>query len=283
MKTQNKLEKKVAVLITVHNRYLSTVEAIESVFAFVDEIFVVDDGSTDGTADRLVKKWPSINVIPGDGNLFWTRGMDLAWRAAFNKGSYQHYVWLNNDVVPNIGAIKNLITWSEELGNEAVISGIISDDENCIIYGGYDDQKRLIKPNGKFQDISYLNGNLVLVPKRVFEKLGSFDTYLHHDLGDVDYGFRAKKNGFRVVCSKFPLGVGLCNSNSRLRIRDSNIVQRFRHLNSPLGSPLHIAFYFHKKHFGLLKALLAVTYILVLNILGDFLVKLFFGEEYLAR
>lgn len=102
--------------------------------------------------------------------------------------------------------------------DNAVISGIIeTKDRTRTLYGGYDSKKKLLKPNGIPQEISYMNGNIVLVPKRVFESIGSLDSLFHHDLGDVYYGKRVVRNGFKCVTTRIAIGSGEPNDICRVR------------------------------------------------------------------
>ncbi len=52
---------------------------------------VIDDGSTDGTADAIRRKHPEIHIISGDGNLWWTGAIVLGMRFAIQAGA-QHLV-----------------------------------------------------------------------------------------------------------------------------------------------------------------------------------------------
>ena len=58
-----------AVLITCHNRKNKTIKCLRNLFKqknFLDfkvEIFLVDDNSTDGTADTIKKNFTNINLI----------------------------------------------------------------------------------------------------------------------------------------------------------------------------------------------------------------------------
>lgn len=77
-------EKKTVVLITSYNCREKTLACLSSLFAALPngEVFLVDDASTDGIADAVNEKFPQVNIIHGSGNLFWNRGMHLAWQNA---------------------------------------------------------------------------------------------------------------------------------------------------------------------------------------------------------
>lgn len=112
----------------------------------------------------------------------------------FKKKDYDFYIWLNDDVVLYEDSLEELYRCSRAQDHRAVISGIIEcKNSRKILYGGSDEYKRLIKPNGNMQNITFMNGNVVLVPKVVFNNIGNLDPVFHHDLGDVDFGLRAKK------------------------------------------------------------------------------------------
>jgi GT2 family glycosyltransferase len=74
----------IAVLLTCHNRRDKTITCLDSLYNcllpsdFQLDVFLVDDGSSDGTSKAVSEKFPSVNVIQGNGNLFWNQGMRLA-------------------------------------------------------------------------------------------------------------------------------------------------------------------------------------------------------------
>ncbi len=51
-------------------------------------VYLVDDGSSDGTGDAVRQAYPSVSVIRGDGTLFWNRGMRKAWEDALKKNAF---------------------------------------------------------------------------------------------------------------------------------------------------------------------------------------------------
>lgn len=247
---------------------------LKRLFEFCSDIdvYLVDDASLDGTSDAVIQKYPQVSVIHGDGNLFWCRGMNLAWKYANNKKNYDYYVWLNDDLVLYDNSFKELLECSYLNDNRAIISGIVQGaTSKKAIYGGYNKQKKVIEPTGEMQDICHLNGNFVIVPKYVFEKIGFFDPVYHHDIGDVDYGLVAIENGIKVLTTRSFIGLSEDSLKTSMRIRKSktNVISRFRKLYSPLGCPPYISYHFRKKHYGYMDAVIYYIYLHFINILPD--------------
>jgi len=276
--------KKVAALLTSFNRKEITIRCLNRLFSLKHDIdvYLVDDKSTDGTDEVIRRTYPDVSLISGTGNLFWNRGMCLAWQHAAEK-EYDFYLWLNDDVLLYDDSLTELFQCSLMKADRAIISGLIEDAiSNEILYGGTDASGKLIKPNGTMQEIYNLNGNVVLVPKYVFEAIGGLDPIFHHDLGDVDYGLRAKKNEIEVLATRVTIGSGLKNKICRVRAWNTDIGTRFRKLYSPLGSPPGINFRFRQRHYGLGNAITYFVFIHLLNLSPDALVKKIFGDKYIA-
>ena len=75
------IEANIAVLLTVHDRKNKTLRCLENLYKQVLpnylrlDIYLTDDGCTDGTPEAIKRQFPKVHIIKGDGNLFWNRGM----------------------------------------------------------------------------------------------------------------------------------------------------------------------------------------------------------------
>ena len=266
----------IAVLLTCHNRKETTRTCLKRLFEIRSDIdvYCVDDNSTDGTAQMITVEFPQVTLIEGDGNLFWSRGMRLAWVTAREKKEYDFYFWLNDDLELYANAFDELLACSHSEKDKAVITGLVEEKTSHeAIYGGSDAAKRLIAANGKLNEVTFLNGNFVIVPRYVFDKIGFLDKHFHHDLGDVDYGLTAKEHGMHVYTSRCYIGstdVALRSKHMRIRMSNVDIVKRFKRLYSPLGSNPFITFYFKRKHQGIFAAFAYFLYLHFINLLPDF-------------
>ena len=269
---------KIAVLLTCFNRKNKTLACLKSLFGIIPNchVYLVDDKSTDGTSEAIKQNFPQVKIIKGDGNLFWSRGMYTAV-----KGCYDFYLWLNDDVELYPFFLQELMACMSYGKNECIVSGLIEDFEKTkILYGGSDKNKKLVQPNKYPQEITFMNGNVVLVPAYVVSKIGIIDPVFHHDLGDVDYGLTAIENHIKVYSTREPIAFGYSNHFCRVRKWNTTLIQRFKKLYSPLGSPPSINFYFRRKHFGLIKAIEFIAYLYAINLLPDFFVEKIFGNTY---
>ena len=265
----------IAVLITCHNRKDTTLLCLGRLFSIRKDIdvYCVDDNSTDGTADAIREEFPQVNLIHGDGNLFWSRGMTAAWMEAAKNKDYDFYFWLNDDLVLYDYCFDEMLECSRIMEHKAVIAGLVQETTTQdAIYGGFDRSKHLIAANGELNEVFRLNGNFVLVPNYVFKKNGFFDPVYHHDLGDVAYGHEVHKNGFHVCTTRKYIGctdAALQSKNVRIRLNGVSVVKRFKKLYSPLGSNPFITFHFLSKYEGFLKAVVFFVYVHVINMLPD--------------
>lgn len=264
-----------AVLITCHNRKDTTLACLGRLFSIRKDVdvYCVDDNSTDGTADAILEEYPQVNLIHGDGNLFWSRGMRTAWIESAKNKDYDFYFWLNDDLLLYDYCFDEMLECSGIMEHKAVIAGLVQETTTKqVIYGGFDKSKHLIPANGELNEVCHLNGNFVLVPKYVFEKVGFLDPVYHHDLGDVAYGHEAHKNGFHVCTTRKYIGctdAALQSKNTRIRLNGVSVLRRFKKLYSPLGSNPFVTFHFLSKYEGCLKAVVFFVYVHAINLLPD--------------
>ncbi|MBC7845814.1 MAG: glycosyltransferase family 2 protein [Flavobacterium sp.] len=251
----------IAVLLTCHNRKEKTLACLKALYQcdvpenYIFEVFLVDDGSTDGTSEVIGHKFPLVNLIQGDGNLYWNRGMHLAWEIASKAKDFDYYLWLNDDTFLTKEAFHTLL--SQTFAKAIVCGATQSKATHEITYGGFGkNPDRLIAPDGSFQESDYCNGNCVLIPRAVFKVLGNLDPVFHHAVGDFDYSGRAKKMGIELFVA--PQFIGTCESHDSVpkwRSPSVSIVARLKSLYSASSGCYPPEFFvFEKRHNGFFMA-----------------------------
>lgn len=253
-----------AVLITCYNRKEKSLSCLRSLYIckipanYKINVFLVDDGSTDGTRQAIEKEFPEANIINGNGNLYWNRGMHLAWVTAASHYDFDFYMWLNDDTILFEDAITELIYCSKVMNDRAIVCGTAcSQIDSSFTYGGLNFNNKPIYPNGKVTEINILNGNCVLIPKYVYECIGVIDPIFPHSMGDHDYGLRFQNVlGKCVATRKY---IATCEKNDRLPkwcYSSTPILDRVKSLYSPLGRT-HPKYFFiyERRHFGTFTAI----------------------------
>ncbi len=254
----------IATLLTCHNRKEKTLACLQTLYSCVlpdeykIEVFLVDDGSTDGTSQILNTKFPQVNIIQGDGNLFWNRGMNLAWQTAAKTKDYDYYLWLNDDTLLNSNAIIALLNTANIFENKSIIVGTTSsiEDVQKVTYGGRYMDGKLLFSYEKAGECNFFNGNIVLISNYIFSIVGYNDPVFHHALGDFDYGLRAKKLGVSSFVA--PDILGSCDLHLSLpdwRNPEICFFKRWKAFRSPLGQNPEEFFIFEKRHAGYYKAI----------------------------
>lgn len=220
---------RLAILMTCFNRRDTTLRALRALAlqqgleGIQIDVFLVDDGSTDGTAAAIAQEFPKVQVLKGDGGLFWNRGMHLAFANALT-GNYDFYLWLNDDSILYPHALQTLLNTSAQLHQaghrEAIIGSAMQDAATHMhSYGGIRKHRNWwgrvwqtkLEPSERPQQCDATNGNCVLIPRAVTAKIGNLDPVFRHRWGDHDYCFRAIKAGCSVWLA--PGYLGTCSRN----------------------------------------------------------------------
>lgn len=254
--------KHIAILLTVFNRKDKTLLCLERLYRqmplndYLVDVYLTDDGCTDGTPEAISELFPQVRIIHAKGDLFWNRGMWTAWNVAAQNRDYDFYIWLNDDTFVFDNMLNVLTESALQTDCKAIIIGATEDSSHHkITYGGRMHDGVIPQPTGKLVSVEYFNGNIVLIPLAVFHILGNLDPYFTHSKGDFDYGMRAKKVGIDIFQAGEVLGE--CDLHTALdKWCDPNVplIQRWKMLYRPNGMPPKESFHLEKRHYGLATA-----------------------------
>lgn len=251
----------ISALMACHNRRAKTLSLLTDLnqqllpIGTTLQVTLLDDGSRDGTAESVKKLKPDVDVIYGDGSFFWSKGMATAQRHALSQGAPDFLLWLNDDVRLKPSAIAQLLHTAHLNPDTVVVGGLVDAATGQVTYSGYVKtgsrplQLTMQPPTGAVSPIDTFNGNVVLIPRGIYQTVGSIDEGFRHGMGDVDYGYRVLKAGFRSVLAADP--VGFCSRNAdtgTFRDPDLGLIPRLRMLFGSKGLPLASYARFLRRH-----------------------------------
>lgn len=260
---------KIAVLLTCHNRKALTIASLQSLFmahipsVCLLEVYLTDDGCTDGTSDAVRELFPNIHLVKGNGNLYWAGGMRLAWKTAMGLKPYDAYLLINDDVILDRDFLVNLLIADAhsvvETRRHGLCAGATLDETTGrVTYGGsLLRQNHLLvtmqklEPSGDVQRCDLLNANVLWVHSEAVRLIGIFDDRYTHGMADYDYSRKAVR--YKIPLWLAPDICGVCKHDHGKNWMSSSISlkERIAWMKSPKGLAYHEYLYYVRRNFPL--------------------------------
>ncbi|MGA7615634.1 MAG: glycosyltransferase family 2 protein [Thermoanaerobaculia bacterium] len=208
----------IEVVVISWNGRDDTLRAVEAVAAQIGpgedqypdaSITVVDNGSKDGTAEAVLRRFPGVKLLELRVNRGFTGGID----AAADASAADSLIFLNNDAVPEPRWLRSFASAMRNAPPDVVaISGRIVDSSatkidfigGLLTFDGHAFQRGFRKPIGSVpepddgEELLFACGGNMIVRRREFLELGGFDDDYFAYLEDVDFGWRAWLSGYRI-------------------------------------------------------------------------------------
>ncbi|MFN6202267.1 MAG: glycosyltransferase family 2 protein [Acidobacteriota bacterium] len=215
----------VGVIIPTHNRWALAEEAIRSLLSDdypAKTIYLVDDGSVDGTADACREKYPQVRICKGDGDLWWSGAINLGLERALGDG-VDLIAWFNDDNRVERSTISEMVVCHQRHGQDTIIAArTVSTVTGIDEWAG--DPPRWHPDYGRWQPSPSLpavpgvgagaghpvrkldhppGGRGVLFPATCFKTVGQIDQRrFPHYWADHDFHYRAMKFGYRYLLAE---------------------------------------------------------------------------------
>jgi len=208
----------VAVMILNWNRKAFLLECLKSLLEMdteLNEIIVVDNNSTDGSADAVKQAYPEVKVIENDRNYGAIGGKNIGLKEAM-KSSADYIYMLDNDMINAKNTLNVIFEVAEKdpkVGSIAPVMYDYSRPDIILSAGAILDYTQNIsrgigqnvKDVGQFKEtkeVDFLWGGALLVRKSVLEEIGLFDpNYIGYWFEDTDLSVRIYKAGYKnLIC-----------------------------------------------------------------------------------
>ncbi|QCK87608.1 glycosyltransferase [Phreatobacter aquaticus] len=218
----------VCAVTPVFNRKELTLACLTSLFggdlSRIDlHAIVVDDGSTDGTAEAIREAFPQVEIIRGDGSLWYSEGTNVGVRAALRRRP-DFVLLYNNDSLFPPECLATLVDCAERHPTSLVGAVLVDWDRPETIfqvgtswqtsYGGWRTWMRQTLddlPSGPFP-VETIVGNCVLVPAAALVDAGLMKSATLPNFGDAELTTRMRRRGWRLLIE--PAARVLCQPNT---------------------------------------------------------------------
>ena len=201
----------VSIVIPVYNKIAYSAACLRSLAEHAGagsfEVIVVDDQSSDETGKHLAEIG-GIRVLRNAANLGFVGSCNAG--AAMARGEF--VLFLNNDTLVTAGWLEALLRVFAEVPDAGLVGsrlvypdgrlqeagGIIFSDGSGWNYGRFEDPDDT--DFGFRREVDYCSGAAILLRRRLFEKLGGFDTrYAPAYYEDTDLAFAVRAHGLKVI------------------------------------------------------------------------------------
>lgn len=207
----------VAIIVLNWNNYKDTAECLKSLEE-IDypnyDVFVVDNGSTDDSAERLKERFGWCEFVFNEKNLGFTGGCNVGIEAAIEDG-FTYVILLNNDSIATDRFIEPMVTIAESDDSIGIIGNIIRDyDDPHTIQSmggsiGYWTGRHIANTNINFdtvtkegyriREVDYVSGACLMASAELIKSVGPLDEEYFIYTEEIEWCERAREANFRVV------------------------------------------------------------------------------------
>jgi GT2 family glycosyltransferase len=176
------------------------------------EIIIVDNGSRDGSVERLRGACPDALLLVNEKNLGFAEGNNVGIRRAF-QDECRYILLLNNDTVVEPNTLGELVNGFSSRENVGIVGGkILYYDQPDVLWfaGGYFNEHSAFGRHdgiGKHDSpafsqartSNYMTGCCLLARREVFDAVGLLAKEYFAYLEDVEFCVRARQKGFSIL------------------------------------------------------------------------------------
>jgi hypothetical protein len=221
---------RIGIVILNFNTKIEILDCLDSVFklkknGYEISVLVVDNASSDGSAQAISEKIPQVPLIENSRNLGFSGGNNVGLKKELEEDLCGILI-LNPDTVVDSNLVLELVKSARSDPKIGIIGPKIyfypgcefhkdrykKDDLGKVIWyaGGDIDWRNVLAPHrgvdevdhgqyGKEEETDFVSGAAMFVKKEVFAKIGLFDERYFLYLEDLEFCQRARLAGFKIV------------------------------------------------------------------------------------
>ena len=203
---------KASIIIPVFNKLDLTRQCLTTLASLTAmpeyEVIVVDNASTDGTAEFLASLGGDVQVIHNPEN----HGFAVACNQGAKAASGESLLFLNNDTIPTEGWLNALVDEVERHPDVAVVGSKLLYEDGTIQHAGVAFSRTMFGPYHIYQklpadapmvnrrrEFQCVTAACMLVRREVFDQVGQFDEGFKNGFEDVDLCLKIREQGWHII------------------------------------------------------------------------------------
>lgn len=213
-----------AIVIVSYNTGERLRRCLQSIFAsqtkYQYEVWVVDNASTDGSAGLVKKEFPQVHLIENEGNL----GFAKANNQAILQSNGRYVLLLNSDVEVESDTFDNMISFMDNNATVGICGCKVLKDDGTLDLAcrrsfpdlgsalfrltglsflfpksKWSSYNLTYLPEDEICEVDSVMGAFLLIRRSLIEKIGLLDENFFMYGEDLDWCYRAKESGFKVM------------------------------------------------------------------------------------
>jgi len=185
-----------SIIIVSYNNQALLKQCLQSIYSSpaTVEVIIVDNHSQDNTISFLQDAFPQVRLIANDHNQGFAKANNQGLKIAQGK----NLLLLNNDTIIRDQALSKMVDYLESHSDVGLLGPkLLNRDGSVQIQGSllgphFWNAKQPVKT-------SFLRGAALLFPRTVLDKVGLLDEGFFFYNEDIDFCWRVKKAGYKVV------------------------------------------------------------------------------------
>lgn len=205
-----------SIIILSYNTQKILINCLKSIYAakvsLEFEVIVVDNASRDDSVSVVSRSFPKVILVKNKENIGFGKGNNQG----FNKSRGKYVLFLNSDTVVKGQALEILVSYLESHPNiQAVGPRLLNSDQtvqpsvgffpslwvifNMLFLEHFGGGNMVRTSFSHEKEADWLMGAALLVRRKAFEKINGFDERIFMYYDEVEFCYRLKKEGYKVV------------------------------------------------------------------------------------
>ena len=240
------LKKKVTVIIVTFKSEHIIEKCLDNIGPNYNIILLENSNNVEFT-NYLKKKYLNLDCI----NIGYDSGFGYALNRGIEKVKSEYIISINPDSFPEKDCFTKLVETADNHEDAVCVVPLTylkNKTKEFNSYGYFDKKKKLIKTDDNKLEVDWVNGNVALIKKSIFNEIGLFDENFFIEYDERDFQKRIYKTRKKVI-------IDFDAKSEHLDGKSANEKYTFQMRCEKTWHHAWSRYYYYKKHYGLLYSL----------------------------